>query len=171
MLARNHLVFVLLSFGLIWAGLSLANIPAGRMVSYSVLLMLSGITLGLMVVAYPLETHAKVWRACLTGKWPPKSESSEIIAYFRGLSAIGMVSGFLGFMLGVAILLEDFNSPGEMGPPVAISIKSLAYGVVVRMVVMAVADRLDARVEIDSSVAGEIGSVGENEPKNINRAA
>jgi hypothetical protein len=171
MLARNPLLFVLMSLGLTWAGLTLANIPAGRMISYSVLLMLSGVSLGLMVVAYPLETHAKVWRACLTGNWPQKSESSEMIAYFRGLAAIGIGSGLLGFMMGMAMLLEDFNTPGEMGPPVAIGIKSLAYGVVVRMLAMGVADRLDAHVETSSSEAREMGSVRENEPQNTNRAA
>jgi hypothetical protein len=171
MLARNHLVFALLSIGLIWAGLTLANIPAGRMISFSVLLMLAGISLGLMVIAYPLETHAKVWRTCLTGKWPQKSESSDIIGYFRGLAAIGMVSGLLGFTMGMAMLLEDFNTPGEMGPPVAIGIRSLAYGVVVRMIALGVADRLDARVETTSSEAREMGSVRENEPQNTKHAA
>jgi flagellar motor component MotA len=153
MLARNLLLFALLSLGLIWGGLTLANIPAGRMISYSVLLMLSGITLGLMVVAYSLETHAKVWRTCLTGKRSQKSESSEMIAYFRGLAAIGLVSGLLGFMMGMAMLLENFNTPEELGPPVAIGIRSLAYGVVVRMVALGVANRLDTREEINTSEA------------------
>ena len=73
--------------------------------------------------------------------------------------------------MAMAMLLENFNTPEELGPAVAIGIRSLAYGVVVRMMALGVANRLDVREEINTSEAGERGLVGENQPINTNRAA
>ena len=171
MLTKNNLIYVFLSLGLIWAGFYLANIPVERMISYAVLLMLSGVSIGLMLVAYPLETHIKVIRSCLKGVASMPSESGEFIAYFRALAKIGMVSGLLGFMLGFALLFENFNTPGELGAPLAIGIKSLGYGVMVRMMALGFADRLHDRVESGASTVRESGVMDASKLENTSRAA
>jgi flagellar motor component MotA len=165
MIAKGHFLFLTLSIGLIWSGFYIADLDAGVMVNFSSFFYLAGISVGLMAVAFPIKTHVDALRALLSVKLPTSCHTDQLVGYFRALGHVGLTSGFLGFTIAMAMLLERLNSPEELGPPVAIGIRCLAYGVIVRMVAMSIADRFMVQEErsSDNQSANDTTQKAEND--------
>jgi hypothetical protein len=102
---------------------------------------------------------------------PVGCHPDQLVGYFRALGHVGLIAGFLGFMIAMAMLLERLNSPKDLGPPVAIGIRCLAYGVVVRVVCMSLADRFKEQGENSSDNQAAIDTPHKAENEDNRRAA
>jgi flagellar motor component MotA len=171
MIKKQHYFFFTISIAFIWFGLYTANIDMSLLISFSSLFFLTGILFGLMTMAFPIKTHMDALRAFFSGKIPDGCNPEEFVRYFRSLSYLAIIAGFLGFLITMAMLLERLNSPEELGPPVAIGIRCLAYGVIVHMLAISISEGFRLQSEKSADALPKIESNEKTGHENDRHAA
>lgn len=130
------------SLALLAAAVYLAEIDPRSLVILTPLLFLCGTTIGLMLMAFPLNIHKIALKLMVTGSARNSQELLQVINYVQTLGKMGLVSGFLCFFIAIAVLFDRITSPAEIGFALANGILSLTYGFLVRMLAFAREEQL-----------------------------
>lgn len=130
------------SLGMIILAFYLANIDFISTLKLTPLLLLIGTTFGFMLACFPLPVHVAAIRVALTGRVPKLEDLHQALIYFQSLGQMSLVSGFLGFVIAMTVLIEQSNDVSKIGQPVALGILCLAYGIVIRLLAYGKAEQL-----------------------------
>lgn len=133
---------LVLSLALVGSAFYLADIDVLTAAKLTPLLLLHGNTIGFMLSTFPLPIHASSLRVAFTGKIRNRNELRQALSYFKCLGQMGLISGFLCFLIAMSVVVAKQSAPGEIGSAVALGILSMAYSFVFRMLAYGKAEHL-----------------------------
>lgn len=87
-----------------------------------------GVTIGFLIMAYPLKVQIKSFRIALFGLACTRAESLVARNYFLGMGYGAIVSGAIGTIVGLTQVMENLNNPALIGPGMAVAFVSILYG-------------------------------------------
>jgi flagellar motor component MotA len=116
-----------------------------------------GGTIGLMLFSFPLQTTLSASRYFGYAFIPPKpgADNSNVIGeleigivYFEKMKSYAQATGWVGFLIGLVLILANLNDPAKIGPGAAIALLTVFYGTIVAyFYCMPISTKLQCRLD------------------------
>ena len=119
-------------------------------------LIVVGCTFALMLFSFPLQNTLSAFRYFSYTVIPPKpgADNSKVIGeleigivYFEKMKSYAQATGWLGFQIGLILIVANLDEPAAIGPSVAVGLLTVLYGTIIAFLYcMPISTKLQCRL-------------------------
>jgi flagellar motor component MotA len=112
------------------AGVLLAGGRLSWFVNVPAIAVVVGITAVLLLSNYSFAEMGRCFRAAYRKSGLGHDEVEDALAFFEAMQRYVLVSGFVGFLLGLITMLSALKDPSTMGSGTALALMTVLYGLI-----------------------------------------